>query len=212
MTMPTPLQTAEGRLQALRQAAIEFSKHLETVPGAALTPEFRLGVFIASCAREALSCKACADMQQTCLLKSASFYSACSGLKHYAPITCKNNKQAATCLTSIVHAIVNQQSKITHAWFEDAIHAIKESGVVSEGFHDEQGMELACYSALAEIVSLTTVWNGLHEAFLALDEETPPLPTKAAPGPTNEEDIAVHAYSTKPSSWFMPCPRRSHHV
>lgn len=180
----TPLQTAEGRLEALRQVAVDFSTHLETVPGAYLPPDLRLGV--ATCARNALTCKACAELQQSCLPKSVSFYLACSNVNHDKGISFKSNNKVASCLTSIVHALVNQQPKLNQAWFDDAIQAIKESGLVSENiFTNEEGVELACYSAFAEIVALASVSSGLYEAFVALNQATPLLPTKAAPGPTN---------------------------
>lgn len=183
MSEGKPIQTAEGRLEILRQAARDFSKHLETVPGAALPPTLRLQV--ASCARNALSCKACAELQQTCLPKSESLYSTCSGASHGPQITGEKNEAIVSCVTSIIHAVVNQQSKLNEVWFADSIKAIKESGLIPEGLHNEEGMDLAYYSAFAEIVALSSMSVGFQQAFTTLEESVPPLPTKAAPGPLN---------------------------
>lgn len=150
--MEKTLQTAEGRLKMLQQAAVDFSRHLETVSCAVLPPQLRLAVV--KCARDALTCQACAELQQTCLPKSASFYVVCSNVKHDAPICNENNNKIAVCLTSIVHAIVNHQSNLNKTWFHDVIQAIKDSGLIPR-YSTDEGMELACYSAFADVVALT---------------------------------------------------------
>jgi hypothetical protein len=180
------IQTAQNRLAALEQVADDFSRHLETIPGTALGPDLRLA--IAQCARDALSCQECAISQQVCNPKNANLYEIYSLMKHDKPIPVSSSvdQKVAATVTSIVHGIVNHQSKLNHQWYESCVKEIKACGLIDATRYSNADMAvtLACYSALSEIILLTAMSHSIQVLYLALDKELPKLPTKAAPGPS----------------------------
>jgi len=185
MSKPT-FQTAEGRLRALREAAKEFSEHLEQVPGAVLRPEVRLAV--ARSTRDALFCKGCSDAQKVCIPKSKSSFDACAELKHDHQIP-HELSQVSSCLTRLVHSIVNHQASLDKEWYEKTVQEIKACGLIDEDGHcrgNQDAIDMACYACMAEIITLVATSHGIYATFLALNQDIPPLPDKAAAvGPSN---------------------------
>ena len=184
------VQTADGRLAMLEGLVADLNQHLETVPGAVLPPELRLAV--ARCARDALFCQACAGMQGTCFPKFLRFYDILKETKFDKPIqaTASFNDKTAAIVTLIVHAVVQFQGKLNSDWYTDCLQAIKESGLVDASKYDdgekkEEAIELACYSAISEIIILTAMSHGIHMLYQAIDKPVPKLTSKAAAnGPT----------------------------
>ena len=191
--------TPGDRADDMRRAAAAFSAHLASSPGAVLSPRLRLGVAVR--ARDALL-KFEGDDGDACPL---GLYSYVAGTVR-APFPAPDKEDEAdgmesssaeeeACLATIVHSLINFQSKVNARWYADAIDAIRTCGVLSAyaGTHscadDEGEMDLAGRAAFVEIVLLTAVSHGIHAAFLALGEDVPPLPTwedvKDAPGPMN---------------------------
>ena len=204
------IQTAEGRFQMLRDMAKQFSRHLETVPGAILTPDQRL--FVVHEARFALlSCPASIKHHRqqiepsgTCfmpkgvykrLVSLAPYDEHVDNEKAYAKSFTHHDSELITCLKGIVRSVVHFQSAINEHWYRDAIQALKATGSIATEFKshttpdlcEDSEMKLTpYYSALAEIIVLTAMSHAIHVVFLALDEDVPPLPkTCAATGPSN---------------------------
>ena len=161
-----PIQTAETRLTELENVAHKLNHHLETVPGAVLGPELRLAV--AQCARDGLFDKACAEAQGVCYPKYVRFFDVMYERKYDKPIVASPpsiSESTAVCVTAIVHAVVNFQSKLTRDWYDDAVKAIEMcEGLVDksryqsgdkqpvDGFHLESDDSRALGMALKEEV------------------------------------------------------------
>lgn len=194
LTIDSDHQTAHGRLEVLKQVATRFSKHLENVPGAFLSDAQRL--FVAKEARRALYCKGCAALinNKACFMPK-TVYQSIANIPHndlddkeYEGIV---NEKQVTCLRNIVRAIINWQSALNVHWYCDAIKDLEESGIVSRisDCDDAEVSKAPCYTAFAEIVTLTSVSHGLYVAFLALDVEIPALPERISPGGPTKIDF-----------------------
>lgn len=183
--------TPDDRARDLRTAAAGFAAHLSSSPGVVLPPRHRLAV--ASLARGALLDYG-GDGLGACPL--GGMYGHVAGLGSRAGGTWDGPAGGAgECLATIVRSMVNFQGGLDARWYEDAVDAIRTSGVLSDYAEanrcadDGREMDLASRAAFCEVALLASVSHGIHAAFLALGEKVPPLPTPEemgrAPGPMN---------------------------
>jgi len=199
----TPLQTAEGRRQAIESTAALFRDHLLTSPGTVLPSAVRLG--IAKCAAAALTCDGCDDLaRDACLAKSVSFADVCADIDHTCAVCdlfptdlCDLSSDAAAALTSSVHAIVRHQGRLNETWYQDTIDAFQRTGVVGKGFRegDDDGggkddpERTAVCAAFCEVAFLSACASGVQVMRMIVDVafRTDPDAPKPALLPTWKE-------------------------
>jgi len=120
--------TPDDRARDLRTAAAGFAAHLSSSPGAVLPPRHRLAV--ASLARGALLDYG-GDGLGACPL--GGMYGHVAGLGSRAGGTWDGPAGGAgECLATIVRSMVNFQGGLDARWYEDAVDAIRTSGVLSD--------------------------------------------------------------------------------
>ena len=185
-------KTPDDRARDLRAAAAGFAAHLSSSPGIVLPPRLRLGA--AALARDALLGY---DGEGLGACPLGGMYGHVAGLGRRAGGTREgpDDDGAEACVATIVRSMINFQSGLDARWYEDAVGAIRGSGVLSDYAEanrcadDGREMDLASRAAFVEVALLASVSHGIHAAFLALGEEVPPLPTAeemgGAPGPVN---------------------------
>jgi len=127
--------------------------------------------------------------------------------------TCSADNQLdegiAACLLNITYTFIYHQNKIDANYYEDAIAALKVSGILSNyaralgdnetvaaaanGSYNnkdrENELDIASRAVYCEIILVAALSHCIHMTFLALGMNVPELPTwedaKDAPGPSN---------------------------
>ena len=118
--------TPDKRISNLQNQANAFSTHLKTTPGIILTPQLRLGIAI--CARDALlNCQD--DYSGVCPFRLYDFI---AEIKHETtfpvpPTTTSDviDESIKACLMTIIHAMINWQSKLDTQWYADCLNALQ---------------------------------------------------------------------------------------
>jgi hypothetical protein len=167
--------TPSQRVDDLKAAAHQFSKCLIETPGVVLTAELRWAVAV--CARDALvDCPGCCTLggHDVCLLPGASFR-VIADLNHKPSFPVRVSSEAEDVLRNLVHAVVNHQSKTDSKWHDGTVKAIGGLKFVPDKFAGESRISLL-HSLFCEAVALTCVSHSTSISFLALGQETPPLP------------------------------------
>lgn len=152
------------RIQALENIAVQFGRHLTTVPGVVLTSSQRIG--IAEYARLTVF------ESVVCLAPGTSLFRTIRDMKWNDS---RNNDDCI--IRTIVHTTLNYIQRIDGEWYKDCLDAISTSGLVPESSHEEEYRQYLVYSAFCEIVALACMSHCIHMAFQLMGRPVPPIPS-----------------------------------
>lgn len=178
MGSPTKAITPADRIGALEECGVKFKDHLIDVSGIALTAELRLAV--ATCARDAIHCKACMDSlpKDVCLRPGTRVFERIYNVEHTVPqLEGIANPEVEKVIVSIVHAVINHQGRLDKQWYDDCLEAVRLAGVVQGTGLEEKKNRYLEYSVFAEILCVATISHCVNLAFLVMGQPVPRLPT-----------------------------------
>lgn len=155
--------TAAERKAQVEEAANAFVEHLVSNTGAELEASQRW--LVCTLAVAALKCSGCGDLPgDACLKPGADVFGVIGALNHDLETSSDvTDKKQLKAITTIVHTLVNHQSRIDEGWHDAALAAIQESGLIPSDSTQSQYQ-----SALVEIIILVSLAHAFNVAFLLM--------------------------------------------
>lgn len=88
----------------------------------------------------------------------------------------KASLEVESVLTNLVHTVINHQSKVDAMWYDNTIKALDNLKLIPDQFVGDTKTALL-QAMFSEILALSAMSNTINMTFLALGNDTPPLPT-----------------------------------